>query len=75
MAVIDLVPWSRRLHVRRLVPVVVAILLLLVVLAAFLFIPPADVDAAAAEAAHASAPASYPATPDGTAGEHLCPEA
>jgi len=69
MAVIDLVPWSRRVHLRRLMPVVVAVALLLIVLAAFLFIPPGDV-ADAAEAAHSAGQTPYPAL----SGEHPCPE-
>jgi len=72
VAVIDIVPWSRRLHMRRLMPVVVAALLLVIVLAAFLFIPPADVGAATVEAApaHSSGHTGYPLS-----GEHPCPEA
>lgn len=69
MAVIELSPWSRRLHLRRLLPVIVAVALLLIVLSAFLFIPTAE--AAGAEAiAPESSGHLLPA-----ASEHLCPEA
>lgn len=69
MAAIELRPWSRRLHLRRLLPVVVAIVLLLIVLSAFLFIPTAE--AAGAEALATEAAGHL--LPDVT--EHLCPEA
>jgi phosphotransferase system glucose/maltose/N-acetylglucosamine-specific IIC component len=69
MAVIELRPWSRRLHLRRLLPVIVAVALLLIVLSAFLFIPPAE--AVGAEAlATASSGHQLP-----DIAEHLCPEA
>lgn len=69
MAVIELRPWSRRLHLRRLLPVVVAVTLLLIVLSAFLFIPTAEA-AGAPEIATEAAGHVMPLD-----GEHLCPEA
>ena len=69
MAVIELSPWSRRLHLRRLLPVIVAVALLLIVLSAFLFIPTAE--AAGAEAITTEAAGHF--LPD--IAEHVCPEA
>ena len=69
MAVIELRPWSRRLHLRRLLPVLVAVALLLIVLSAFLLVPAAEAAGAEAIAQRESGHLAP------VVGEHLCPEA
>ncbi len=73
MAVIELRPWSRRRHLHRLLPAVVAIVLLLIVLSAFVFIPSAEGAGAEAITTAAATKASGHLMP--SVGEHLCPEA